>query len=244
MNHEKPFYHRSSLSFLGDYVTRLLGGMIGSLGLVVLLFNLPLLYSPPQIGWTSQRPAEPIALQELSSEEDTPTEKGQETVTTPGEAPPPTRHTPPAPNGSEGSHATSPNEPDSRENDTRAQSSSTPKMLAALTTEDRYPEIKGGSGALYLQIHYPEAARRQGIEGRLQLEFTVDREGQVHAIEVAKSLHPLCDSAAVKALRSVEFRPAVHEGNPIPVRMSLPIRFQLRVNDGGPLHTQHRPSSR
>jgi TonB family protein len=147
-------------------------------------------------------------------------------------------------NSSTGTDDPSTDDPEPRKSREQPEDSSSPQTLAALETTDRHPEIKGGAGALYLQIHYPKAARRQGIEGRLELEFTVDREGKVHAIEVAKSLHPLCDSAAVDALRSVEFRPAMHQGTPIPVRMKLPIRFQLRVNEGGPLHTQNRSSSR
>jgi hypothetical protein len=50
----------------------------------------------------------------------------------------------------------------------------------------------------------------------------------VRDIEVAKPLHPLCDSAAVRALRSVQFTPANHDGEIVPIRMHLPVRFKLR----------------
>ncbi len=219
-----------------------MAGLLGSLGIIVGLLNLPLFYSSQQVGWTSQRTSEPIALQEISSEEKTSSEDKQETATHSEDEPPPTQHTSPSTEASDGSGTSQTNGSGSRKKKKRLNESSSPKMMAALEMHDRRPKIKGGTGALYLQIHYPEAARQQGIEGKLKLEFTVDQEGAVHAIEVKKSLHPLCDSAAVRALRSVEFRPATHEGSPIPVRMTLPIRFQLRPNDG-PLHSHRQPPS-
>jgi TonB family protein len=93
---------------------------------------------------------------------------------------------------------------------------------------------------LNLHIQYPPAAREKGIEGRMELTFTVDRDGDTRNIIVSESLHPLCDSAAVDALRSVRFRPATYKGTNIPVRMSLPIRFQLEPT---PPPTNGAPSS-
>jgi TonB family protein len=84
-------------------------------------------------------------------------------------------------------------------------------------------------GSLYLHVDHPAEAQKQGIEGRLKLKFTVRRDGDVSNIAIAESLHPLCDSAAVDGLRSVNFVPANHNGRAIPVRMELPVRFQLRA---------------
>jgi TonB family protein len=103
------------------------------------------------------------------------------------------------------------------------------QSVAALGTANDQPQIVGGMGSLYLNINYPAEARQKGIEGRLTLEFVVETDGTVSNIQVAKSLHPLCDSAAVKGLRSVEFVPAKYNGKVVPVRMELPIRFQLKA---------------
>jgi len=242
MNYDTPFYRRSPSSILNQYTTRLLVMLLGVLGGVGLLVNLPLPYSTPQIGWTTQRSSDLIALHELSAEDATQDEPTKE-VADQAEGPPPTRHASPSPNGAQNPTEGSTADRASETSTDSTKLSSSPRRLAALTTQDRHPQIKGGSGALYLHIQYPEAARRQGIEGRLELEFTVTREGEVQAIEVARSLHPLCDSAAVRALRSVEFRPAIHRGQRIPVRMTLPIRFQIRPNGNRPLHTQRHRSS-
>ena len=73
MNYDRPFYHRSPTSFFEQYSIRLLLGGLGSLAVIGILLNLPVFYSSPQVGWTTQRSAERIALSELPSE-DTPLE--------------------------------------------------------------------------------------------------------------------------------------------------------------------------
>ncbi|PSQ73338.1 MAG: energy transducer TonB, partial [Bacteroidetes bacterium QH_6_64_77] len=101
------------------------------------------------------------------------------------------------------------------------------QSIATLGVKDQKPQIVGGMGTLYLNINYPEKARKQGIEGRLRLEFTVEADGEVTAVDVVDSLHPLCDSAAVEGVRSVHFVPAKRDGDPVPIRLKLPIKFQL-----------------
>jgi protein TonB len=92
---------------------------------------------------------------------------------------------------------------------------------------EELPEVQGGMGALYLNIDYPEAARKAGIQGRVVLRFVVERNGSVEHVDVVESLHPLCDSAAVRAVRNTSFVPGRQNGHRVRVRMSLPIRFRL-----------------
>jgi len=89
------------------------------------------------------------------------------------------------------------------------------------------PEIRGGLAAYYIHIEYPEEAKMLGIEGRLVLAFVVEPDGSTSDIRIVNSLHPLCDSAAVRALRHTSFIPGQHEGQPRRVRMRLPVRFVL-----------------
>lgn len=229
MRYDRPFYHRSDDSLLGAYPVRILLGLTGSLAFLLLLLHLPMTKSPDRVGWTSSRGSEWIPLSQVQ-EQDIPPE--QETSSnqasgTMDHAPPPTRHSSPNPSSTTASDAESGR---NTEEDTREQSdeSSPVRSIAELSVEDERPEIVGGMGSLYLRINYPPEAREKGIEGRLTLQFTITREGDVQHIDVTDSLHPLCDSAAVRALQSVKFKPATRDGDPIPIRMSLPIRFELR----------------
>jgi TonB family protein len=224
MRRASPFYRRSSPSVLGSYSVSLLLGWTASLGTLVILLHLPMNATPPRVGWSAGRDAERIALSEVRP----PSERDDGADDRPASAPPPTRYAlpsetapPPGPSG------------DGAGDEEKAESSdtsSTPTVrhVSSLTRSDRRPRIIGGQGLLSLHLKYPAAARRQGIEGTLEVQFTVDTDGEARNIVVAKSLHPLCDSAAVDAIRAVRFRPGTYRGQPIPVRMSLPIRFELQ----------------
>ncbi|MBO6576321.1 MAG: energy transducer TonB [Rhodothermales bacterium] len=97
-------------------------------------------------------------------------------------------------------------------------------VLAAAET---MPEIRGGLGAYYINIRYPQKAIDEGIEGRLVLDFIVEKDGRASDILVYQSLHPLCDSAAVQALRQTLFMPGRSGGEAVAVRMRLPVLFQI-----------------
>ena len=222
------------------YRHSLLLGWTASLGVLLLAVHLPLSSPLPRVGWgVPHRTAEHIALTEVAPESEP---DAAATARAAQEAPPPTRQTIP----------TTP-EPDDRVVDPEGEESPSPATeppasaptvwtIADLETRDHHPRILGGPGALQLHIHYPAAARRQGIEGRLVLTFTVDPDGWARRITVTEPLHPLCDSAAVAAIRAVRFQPGTHEGSPVPVRMSLPVRFQLQ-SVGQPSQEPRRTAS-
>lgn len=218
MANDQPLYRRTAERCIDKYSTRVLLGTLCSLAGIVLLLQIPITSPTGRIGW-STRPVDRIVLSDVQREEE-PTETK--------EAPPPTQHAPPQPDGTsgDGNDGNDPSSPAAPSNEKDAEDPV--RTIAALSTKDEIPQIMGGMSAFYLHIQYPPAARRKGIEGRLELRFTVGTEGDVREIQVAKSLHPLCDSAAVRALRSVKFAPGMHEGDPVPVRMSLPVRFTLR----------------
>ncbi len=59
------------------------------------------------------------------------------------------------------------------------------------------------------------------------LRFVVGTDGRARDIVVMQPLHPLCDSAAVRALRQTTFVPGRQDGKRVAVRMQLPVRFRL-----------------
>lgn len=208
------------------YPTRCLLGLAASISLIIVLVHLPIHPSPQQIGWTPHSSADRIRLSNVAPLEQS---KSQETKGS-DEAPPATD-----PSQSSGTEPRRTSDLDARSeggNSSPGGSESEKgwknvRFANTLGITDRTPQIVGGKGSLYLNINYPKKAREQGIEGRLVLQFLVQPDGSVTDIEVAKSLHPLCDSAAVEGIRSVEFIPAKHNGDPIPVRLRLPVRFEL-----------------
>lgn len=89
------------------------------------------------------------------------------------------------------------------------------------------PELTGGLQALYEKIHYPEAAREQGIEGKVIVSFVVDETGRVRNARVVRGVHEALDQAVLQALQEVRFKPAQKDDLPVAVRMALSVVFQL-----------------
>lgn len=213
------------LSVFDVYSVRIMLGWTASLGLLLVFVHLPLQRAGERIGWGATYPEARIPVTDVEPEE---SEEDPSSPSPPEDAPVPT-----ASSRTDSESPSANKESESAGDSEETTPSSEVHPLTALEVSDRTPEIRGGMGALYFRIDYPEEARKKGIQGRLLLEFTVDTEGQAQSIEVKESLHPLCDSAAVHGIRSVEFVPAKHNGKVVPVRMRLPVRFQLLSDSTG-----------
>ena len=92
---------------------------------------------------------------------------------------------------------------------------------------DTQPEIIGGWAALQRELKYPEIARKAGIEGRVILQYIVNKRGDITDLKVTRSAHELLDAEAVRAMSLMQFEPGLHDGEPVCVRMSMPIAFRL-----------------
>lgn len=204
-------------------------GLAASLSLMLALVHLPLQKTVNRVGWSAQSSTDRIVLSDVESERSSENEADSEKeAASGGNTPPPTDHRSPRPEQPARSASADDPEPAPAQSDSGwASDYEDAQSVAALGIKDRKPRVVGGMGSLYLRINYPEKARREGIEGQLMLEFTIETDGTASDIEVVDSLHPLCDSAAVKGLRSVRFVPAKHNGTPVPVRLELPVKFEL-----------------
>lgn len=74
---------------------------------------------------------------------------------------------------------------------------------------------------------YPTLARAARQEGVVILETVIDMTGAVEAVRVLKG-YPLLDQAAVDAVRRWRFTPALLNGQPVPVVMTVTVNFTLQ----------------
>jgi TonB family protein len=111
------------------------------------------------------------------------------------------------------------------------------------TVVEAYPEFEGGPGALrqriMQEVKYPLAARQKNAEGRVDVQFVVDKDGSLSDLRVANGFDPDCDAEALRVLKSLPaFKPATQNGRAVRVRMVIPIIFKLNTqqtnNDGTP----------
>ena len=78
-------------------------------------------------------------------------------------------------------------------------------------------------------VVYPLAARRQGLAGRVEVEVVLEPTGRVRDVTmVASSTHPMLDDAALEAVRSLPPVPLPENLPRRPLRVRLPIVFDLR----------------
>lgn len=73
---------------------------------------------------------------------------------------------------------------------------------------------------------YPEAARKRGVEGWVELAFTVQPNGTVDDVEVRNaSPAEIFDDAAVRAIRQWRFEPIQRNGEKIAQRAMVRLKF-------------------
>jgi len=93
---------------------------------------------------------------------------------------------------------------------------------------EQMPELIGGLASLNKHITYPEMARRAQIEGRVIVEFIIDKEGNVNNPKIIRGIGGGCDEVALSAVQKVKFKPGMQRGKPVLVRYSMPINFTLK----------------
>ncbi len=79
-----------------------------------------------------------------------------------------------------------------------------------------------------VEIEYTQAARAAGIEGRLVLRVTVDKDGGVSKVDVVSGVDPQLDAAAIAAVERWRFKPSMRCGKPMAGGIyTLARRFEL-----------------
>lgn len=97
---------------------------------------------------------------------------------------------------------------------------------------EQMPAFPGGENALLrwlgLNITYPKAARKAKAQGLVVISFIVEKNGQIADAEVIRGFHPEADAEALRVVnRMPQWKPGLQEGEPVPVRYTLPVRFSI-----------------
>lgn len=82
---------------------------------------------------------------------------------------------------------------------------------------------------LHEALEYPAAARRRGLTGTVELEIALEASGRVNDVRLVRSSsHTVLDVAALEAARSLGRVPFPPDVRPRPLRVLLPVVFELR----------------
>jgi len=94
------------------------------------------------------------------------------------------------------------------------------------------PRPVGGYESFYSKLSknlkYPRQAIRNGVDGKVFVEFVVDRNGKVNHIKVLKGIGSGCDEEAMRVLALTHWEPGKQRGRPVNVRMVIPVIFKVQ----------------
>ncbi len=98
---------------------------------------------------------------------------------------------------------------------------------------EQMPQFPGGDAALmkYLSSHinYPPMAAENNVQGKVILQFVVEKDGRVGEVKVARSVDKDLDKEAIRVVKSLpKFTPGRQNGQPVRVWYTLPVTFKLQ----------------
>ena len=96
------------------------------------------------------------------------------------------------------------------------------------------PSFQGGDANTFskwvnTRLEYPEIAKENGVQGRVTLQFTVEKDGTVTKVKVLRGVDPSLDKEAVRVVSmSPKWKPGKQRDRAVPVTYTFPVIFQLR----------------
>ncbi|MBS1530128.1 MAG: energy transducer TonB [Bacteroidetes bacterium] len=96
-------------------------------------------------------------------------------------------------------------------------------------TQPSYPGgIKQFYKYLLKNIHYPANALKNHAQGKVYLNFVIEKNGKVDSIKVTRGVSVDIDAEAIRVLRtSPKWIPGTRHDKPIPYHYSMPLNFQI-----------------
>ena len=72
---------------------------------------------------------------------------------------------------------------------------------------------------------YPDELKREGVSGLVMVKCAIDEQGNVTETTVEKSSNAAFEKPACAAVKKWKFKPAKQDGNPVAIKVSIPIKF-------------------
>ena len=97
---------------------------------------------------------------------------------------------------------------------------------------EQKPSFPGGDAAMYKWLNdniiYPAAASEEGVQGKVTVQFIVEKDGSISHVQVVRGKHPALDAEAARVIRKMpRWTPGRNNGQPVRVTYHLPVQFKL-----------------
>ncbi len=79
------------------------------------------------------------------------------------------------------------------------------------------------------QTIYPLTARELSLQGRVFVQFVVDKKGMIKDVNVIRGVHQALDNEAVRVIMLMpKWNPGMQKGKAVNCRFTLPFKFKLK----------------
>ena len=108
-----------------------------------------------------------------------------------------------------------------------------PEEQTIFEVVENMPDFPGGQAALmqYLakNIKYPTIAQENGTQGRVIVQFVVNKDGSIVDAKVVRSVDPYLDKEALRVINTMpKWKPGMQRGKPVRVKFTVPVMFRLQ----------------
>ena len=100
-------------------------------------------------------------------------------------------------------------------------------------TAEQIPSFPDGEEALkgWLQqnLKYPHLAQANGIQGRVLIQFVINKDGSIVEPNIIRAVHPLLDAEAMRVILNMpKWNPGLVKGKPVRMRFTIPVTFRMQ----------------
>lgn len=98
---------------------------------------------------------------------------------------------------------------------------------------EQMPEFPGGMKEMlkFLQenVKYPENAMRNNVQGRVIVQFVIEKDGTPTEFKVLRSVDPDLDAEALRVMKAMpKWKPGMQKGQVVRVKFTVPVSFTLQ----------------
>ena len=105
-----------------------------------------------------------------------------------------------------------------------------PEEQTIFEVVEQMPEFpNGGMAGLSKNIKYPTIAQENGTQGRVTVQFVVNRDGSIVDAKVLRGVDPYLDKEAIRVISSMpKWKPGMQRGKAVRVKYTVPVMFRLQ----------------
>ena len=107
-----------------------------------------------------------------------------------------------------------------------------PKDTMVYDMPEQMPQFPGGADAMEHfisdNIKYPTVAKEKGIQGKVYVQFIVEKDGTLTHVKIRRGAHESLNNEAIRVIKMMpNWKPGSMRGKVVRVRYTIPITFAL-----------------